>query len=252
MKKKCTRCGIEKHEDEFRKAKGYKNGIYSQCKLCEKEKLEEWRKANPDKFKAQQKRTDRNKNNEKAARYRETHREKVNEAAKERRKENSGKEKPEIKELKCTSCGHTKEASKHFFKDKSTATGYKFICKDCYKDTDYYKNRKKTNNRTPASRESKNKWKKRNPEKVRQDTRDRRLFRRVGRDKEALEYAKVLRNDPCSYCGKPGPSTVDHIIPVSKGGTNDISNLTAACADCNSLKHNKDVLTFMLQRVTDR
>lgn len=51
--KKCTICKYEKPIDEFRRAKGYKDGIFSTCKECEKERLKEWRKSNPEKVKAQ-------------------------------------------------------------------------------------------------------------------------------------------------------------------------------------------------------
>ena len=40
----------------------------------------------------------------------------------------------------------------------------------------------------------------------------------------------------CTYCGKTPPSVtleVDHIHPKSKGGEDDIGNLTTACFDCN-------------------
>jgi len=40
----------------------------------------------------------------------------------------------------------------------------------------------------------------------------------------------------CSYCGNKPPNVtleVDHIIPVSKNGTNDIDNLITSCFDCN-------------------
>lgn len=40
----------------------------------------------------------------------------------------------------------------------------------------------------------------------------------------------------CQYCGKRPPEVIlhtDHIIPVSKGGENEIENLLTACADCN-------------------
>lgn len=40
----------------------------------------------------------------------------------------------------------------------------------------------------------------------------------------------------CSYCGWPAEATplvIDHIRPLSKGGSNDESNLTAACWRCN-------------------
>jgi hypothetical protein len=40
----------------------------------------------------------------------------------------------------------------------------------------------------------------------------------------------------CRYCGRQADQTilhVDHVIPVSQGGTNDPENLVTACADCN-------------------
>lgn len=41
----------------------------------------------------------------------------------------------------------------------------------------------------------------------------------------------------CTYCGDTeGPFAFDHIFPVSRGGTNDPSNLTLACASCNGSK----------------
>ncbi len=33
--------------------------------------------------------------------------------------------------------------------------------------------------------------------------------------------------------------TIDHVIPLSKNGTNEISNLRLACLICNCKKHNK-------------
>lgn len=41
----------------------------------------------------------------------------------------------------------------------------------------------------------------------------------------------------CTYCGDTnGPFDHDHIFPVSRGGLNDPSNLTLACASCNRSK----------------
>lgn len=41
----------------------------------------------------------------------------------------------------------------------------------------------------------------------------------------------------CHYCGKfDGDLTIDHLIPLSRGGTNERSNLVAACSACNSEK----------------
>src|SRR4051794_4087839 len=47
----------------------------------------------------------------------------------------------------------------------------------------------------------------------------------------------VLERDRyiCSYCGRPA-TTADHIIPKKRGGTDDLSNLVAACLRCNGSK----------------
>lgn len=45
----------------------------------------------------------------------------------------------------------------------------------------------------------------------------------------------------CPACGKFEPDiklTIDHIIPVSRDGTNDINNLQPLCGPCNSRKRN--------------
>lgn len=52
---------------------------------------------------------------------------------------------------------------------------------------------------------------------------------------------QILRRDgnACRYCGAMAPEvklTVDHVIPVAHGGTDDPENLTTACADCNAGK----------------
>lgn len=49
----------------------------------------------------------------------------------------------------------------------------------------------------------------------------------------------ILRdNNECQYCGaKIGHNaTVDHIIPVSRGGVSDYINCVAACSECNNRK----------------
>lgn len=45
----------------------------------------------------------------------------------------------------------------------------------------------------------------------------------------------------CAYCKRPFTKqrykTIDHVIPLSKGGAHTLSNLTVACKSCNSSKH---------------
>lgn len=47
-------------------------------------------------------------------------------------------------------------------------------------------------------------------------------------------------NYTCQYCGAYGVQLeCDHIIPVSKGGSNEDDNLVTACFHCNRSKHTK-------------
>ncbi len=43
----------------------------------------------------------------------------------------------------------------------------------------------------------------------------------------------------CLACGATENITIDHVIPVSKGGINDISNYQPLCKSCNSKKMDK-------------
>ncbi len=43
----------------------------------------------------------------------------------------------------------------------------------------------------------------------------------------------------CFYCRKPGKLTEDHLIPISRGGTDNIDNIVPACQSCNSRKNKK-------------
>lgn len=44
----------------------------------------------------------------------------------------------------------------------------------------------------------------------------------------------------CVSCGKRKPLHQDHVVPLSKGGTNYIDNIQPLCKSCNSKKGTKD------------
>jgi hypothetical protein len=57
--------------------------------------------------------------------------------------------------------------------------------------------------------------------------------------KEILNKLLHKYNFKCVLCGSKEKLSIDHIKPVSKGGTNDFSNLQILCKSCNSKKGNK-------------
>ncbi len=67
------------------------------------------------------------------------------------------------------------------------------------------------------------------------------------RDRKARRRALLeLFNSRCAICGKsvrfdappdsPNKATVDHVVPLSRGGTNCHPNLQLACFPCNQAK----------------
>jgi 5-methylcytosine-specific restriction endonuclease McrA len=115
-------------------------------------------------------------------------------------------------------------------------------------------------------------YEKRNPEKVREwnsrsgkkyrSTEKGKLTSRISRQKRRALQARAvgsytmqdfyaifeLQKGKCAHClikfGKKAKATVDHIVPISRGGMNDRSNLQLLCGKCNSSKGTHDWIDF--------
>lgn len=60
-----------------------------------------------------------------------------------------------------------------------------------------------------------------------------------GRPWQRIRWEVMSRDQfTCKYCGVlTGPDAeIDHVIPLSKGGTNELDNLVTACRPCNQAK----------------
>lgn len=51
----------------------------------------------------------------------------------------------------------------------------------------------------------------------------------------------------CAYCDSKA-TAIDHVVPIARGGSNDIGNLVPACKSCNSAKKDRSLLTFLSNR----
>lgn len=142
----------------------------------------------------------------------------------------------------CGVCGNWKEKSEFGPKQGN--------CKPCTKVL--YKNR--GYDHASMSRE----WRKKNSERAKEYRRqylqdnmryfiDRNHARR--RDagfpsKRTRGLMPLIREQPCFYCKRPG-GTIDHIVPLEKGGANEFWNMLPSCRSCNSSKGTKDLIEWL-------
>lgn len=164
------------------------------------------------------------------------------ECAKERRKKSRAKN-PEIwrQYNKKSNSGEKRKASKKIWKNRNKE---KLLQQE---RALYQKNKKKRN-------ESAKKWKSKNVEVCRTHCRNRkaRLKNAEGRHtKSDVDVLYAAQSGMCVVCHASlrDGYHVDHIVAISRGGSNWPSNLQLLCAPCNQSKSDKDFLEWFGQRV---
>ena len=66
------------------------------------------------------------------------------------------------------------------------------------------------------------------------------------RAKKALKHRLLQSGDGrCLFCGVLGAGTIDHLIPLNKGGTDDPINWARACYSCNHAKGHQDAVIWL-------
>jgi 5-methylcytosine-specific restriction endonuclease McrA len=182
-----------------------------------------------------------------------------------------------ITEKKCKKCGETKNISEFYINIKNDCLYTP--CKECrklyrslhredrkegdkkYRDTHKQQrqisNKNRWNKRTEQERERDRKkahdrskmFLSNNPEKRVEYNNNRRASKMNaggrGVTLEQWNNVKSEYNYLCVYCGKHKPLTIDHVVPISKGGLHDVSNIVPACGSCNSRKGNSSLLLFL-------
>ena len=87
-------------------------------------------------------------------------------------------------------------------------------------------------------------WSKANPENRRANTRNYQAKKHNNGGTHTEEDIKLLLNLSGHQCQRPECSAtedleIDHVIPLSRGGRNDITNLQVLCKSCNCSKGNR-------------
>lgn len=80
-----------------------------------------------------------------------------------------------------------------------------------------------------------------NPDRARAyvNARRARLAQAAGRHTERDWQQLVRRYRGCAYCGSAAPVTRDHVVPLSRGGSDFIGNILPACLSCNTSKKDR-------------
>ena len=218
--KTCSKCKIEKPRSEFSKKTVAKDGLAHNCKLCAAEYLAAWRIANPEKSRESSvawanKNPARKKETNKA--WRVANKEKISEKGRKYREENP---------------------------ERIKAYGEKYRAENSGLMTAYAADRRKSN--PQKVKDQKKKWAEENPEALRTGWRNRRARKRNAPGKLSKDISGVLfhkQNGRCIYCQVDLTTVVqhlDHIMPLSRGGSNTDDNVQLLCARCNLRKNDKD------------
>jgi 5-methylcytosine-specific restriction endonuclease McrA len=78
------------------------------------------------------------------------------------------------------------------------------------------------------------------------------LQKQNGHHKVSISEIARIKATPCVSCGSRDRITVDHIIPITRGGRHSIGNLQALCMPCNSSKNDKLMIEWKQQKAKEQ
>ncbi len=155
---------------------------------------------------------------------------------------------------RCGSCDERMPATTDFFHRKNTAKdGLRSDCKEC-------RCKKKRESKSTATYNAEYRRKRYAANPKWRDVYDntpyvrnwRASLRQATGRHTSSEVQQMYRDQGglCAYCDAQleGRFDVDHMVPLSRGGSNDWENLAVACPPCNRGKHTRTAEEFMALR----
>ena len=201
MYRKCIKCQEYKIFDEFYKDKNRTFGVGNKCKICFEEYREKYYKQNKEHYRGYKKKY-YEQNKEKEREYREQNKERINKRIKEYN--NNIKNKYGVS-----------QTTLRYREDENFRLNFKLRSsnrQNLKRALEYYNNGK--SDKLPIKSPSR-----------------------------MLLKLYEIQNHNCPYCSNNMKDDIhiDHIIPLSKNGSNEVHNLILCCSNCNLRKSAKEL-----------
>jgi len=215
----CSACRAWKPVDAYSRRQRSPDGYQANCKACSSARFRTWTEENPDKVRAQRRA------------YAEANRDKIRDYRHIYDAEHRKERLAYIHAYDKANRARKRERRKEYYRNNPEAQ---------QRDRRAVKEYQRAH--PEKQRERERKWIKANPDKKRAAVHRRRAREQASEgsftDVEWIAL-KASYNYTCLCCGKREPEirlTVDHVIPLEKGGSNFISNIQPLCGSCNSAK----------------
>lgn len=231
--KVCTKCSVLRCHAAFSRDKRLRSGLKSQCRICSKKASKIWHQAHAE-HNAEYRQANRNRlreadrkhyhnNRERYRTYALVHAKRISEYKKVWRKNNIERERAS-RRLRKERISEQRKARYSANPDKALARSREFK----KKHPKYYRE-----------------YARANPEVIRVKTAHRRARKKKAGGTYTVVQWEALKEHyeySCLCCGRKEPEiklTVDHVVPLTKGGENTINNIQPLCFSCNAMKRTK-------------
>jgi len=230
--KYCKGCNSWKLKTQFNKQKSNKDGLFGVCKSCWSIRCKAYKTNNPDAVRANKKK------------WNAEHAEQEIQRKKQWYADNAEKEKEAVRKR------HAENPEKYYLQgkkwreeNKDKANEYARVWRSAnLEKSAAIKSKWQSQNKEKVN-EINQSWRKSNPDKTKQYRQNRRAhLMGNGGVIKAQEWKDLclLYGNKCLCCGRDDVSlTIDHVIPLTKGGSNTIDNAQPLCQSCNSRKGTK-------------